>query len=83
IDRDGRFPIKQEKNEHREQYPDHGKDAPNNFQNRFHAHRILLVLVFGSDDLHNFNYSSYDKNENSDEKNYAKPVHRPMERLYE
>ena len=40
------------------QNTDHGKDAPNNFQNRFHAHRILLVLVFGSDDLHNFDYSS-------------------------
>ena len=43
----------------------------------------LLVFCFRFNGLHDLEYSSYDKNGKSDEKDHAEPIHRPMEHLYE
>ena len=43
----------------------------------------LLVPGLGFDSLYDLEYSPYDKDGKSDEKDHAEPIHRPMERLYE
>ena len=43
----------------------------------------LLVFCFRFDGVHNLEYSPYDKDGKRDEKDHAKPIHRPMERLHE
>ena len=42
-----------------------------------------LIPGFRFDSLYNLDYSPDDKDGKRDEKDHAKPIHRPMERLYE